>query len=191
MNWETAIFFGDSLTTGARTYLGYPEYCGDFLQQVLDKNWNVINHSENGMKAIDLARSISKDFSNLQSCNSLLSVILIGTNDAKVNTPESDYRIALEQVIVKAKLLTENNNVLLLHIPKLTNGIALPYKSEMNNSIEIYNNTINELATKHNIDSLEIEMKNAMLTDGVHFNKEGTLYFAKKIVENILLKRGM
>lgn len=66
MNWETYIAFGDSITIGARTYLGYPELVGDKLSGRLNKHWNVINHSVSGFKAIDLARYIDKHFSSLQ-----------------------------------------------------------------------------------------------------------------------------
>ena len=37
MNWETLLAFGDSITYGARSYLGYPEICGDILGGKLDK----------------------------------------------------------------------------------------------------------------------------------------------------------
>ncbi|NQV02922.1 MAG: hypothetical protein HQ542_09770 [Bacteroidia bacterium] len=53
MNWETLISFGDSITIGARSYLGYPEICGDLLENILNKDWHVINHARNGFTTIN------------------------------------------------------------------------------------------------------------------------------------------
>ena len=40
MTWETYIAFGDSITKGARTYLGYPELVGHSLNTHLAGKWN-------------------------------------------------------------------------------------------------------------------------------------------------------
>jgi lysophospholipase L1-like esterase len=191
MNWETINFFGDSLTFGARSYLGYPEYVGDILQKQLSKSWNVINHATNGFTAVDLARSITNDFYNLSSNGPLLSVILIGTNDAKNNTPDDDYRIALEQVIIKSKLMTENGNVLLLNLPSFPNGVMYPYTTKMNDNINRYNHIINELTEKHQVKSLGIPIEEEHLYDGVHFNQPGCVHYAQNLARHILKERGL
>src|SRR5690606_28595423 len=108
MNWETYIAFGDSITIGARTYLGYPELVGNELSKRLKKQWNVINHAVSGFKAIDLARDIDKNFASLVLHKSSITSILIGTNDVKENTSIEDFKIALNQILLKAKLLTTN-----------------------------------------------------------------------------------
>ncbi len=65
MNWETLMCFGDSITIGARSYCGYPEYTGFSLQKELGNYWNVINHAISGHTAIDLNRYITVNFHNL------------------------------------------------------------------------------------------------------------------------------
>jgi len=191
MNWETILFFGDSLTVGARGYLGFPEYVGDILAKRLSKEWNIINNATNGFRAIDLARSISNNYAGLTAQNPLVSVILIGTNDAKSGTNNDEYRIAVEQIIIKAKLLTLNENVLLLSIPELAAGVAYPYNQEMNNAIYAYNDILVKLASKHKTGLLSIPTKDEHYFDGVHFNREGTIFFAQSIAHKILKDRGL
>jgi len=191
MNWETILFLGDSLTVGARSYLGFPEYVGNMLSEKLSKEWNVINHATNGFQAIDLARSLSDNFANLSSNTPLLSVVLIGTNDAKSNTSIEEYTIAMEQIIIKAKLLTMNNNVLLLDIPNLRAGVSYPYTAEMNKTIARYNQVILRLTEKHQIKHLVISMEDEDFFDGVHFNKKGTIRFAEGVVDHIMKARGI
>jgi lysophospholipase L1-like esterase len=190
MNWETILFLGDSLTLGARNYLGYPEYCGDILTKKLSKEWNIINHATNGYTAIDLTRSISNNYASLATQNPLLSIILIGTNDAKIGTSKNEFGIALEQIIVKSKLLSLNNNVLLLCIPQLETGVSYPYNVDMNQVINGYNQVIISLAKKHKIKALSISLEKKHFFDGVHFNKEGTIYFAEGIANHILKQKG-
>ncbi len=83
MNWETYISIGDSITKGARTYLSYPERTVYGLKQKLNKDWNLINISENGFTVIDILRYIDKHYSNISNQQAGLTTILIGTNDAK------------------------------------------------------------------------------------------------------------
>lgn len=191
MNWESILFLGDSLSFGARSYLGFPEYSGDMLSKKLSKDWNIINHATNGFRAIDLARSISNNYSVLASNNPLMSVILIGTNDAKTGTSNEEYRIAMEQIIIKAKLLTLNRNVLIIHIPELVSGVSYPYNVKMNEAIREYNQIINKLAKKHQVNFLSVSLEDKHFYDGVHFNKEGTILFAEHIVNYILKERGI
>ena len=90
MNWETYISIGDSITKGARTYLSYPEKVASGLKNNLNKNWNLINISENGYNVIDVLRLIDKNYNAITNQLSGISTILIGTNDAKNNTSLQD-----------------------------------------------------------------------------------------------------
>jgi lysophospholipase L1-like esterase len=191
MNWETILFTGDSLTFGARSYLGYPEYCGHILSEKLQKNWNVINHAVNGFRAIDLARSLDMNYATLSAQTPLITFILIGTNDAKSGTSISDFRIALNQVILKTKLMTMNKNVVVLKIPRLANGVSFPYNMEMNKFISSYNDAIQEMSLEHSIKTMEIEIDENHYYDGVHFNGEGSQFIAEKIASYILHERGI
>lgn len=191
MNWETYIAFGDSITIGARTYLGYPELVGNKLSDRLNKQWNVINHSVSGFKAIDLARSIDKHFSSLQEHKSSITSILIGTNDIKEKTSVEDFKIALNQIIIKTKLLTTNKNVILFLIPEFHKGIMYPYSIEMNETISVFNKAISQLAQNHDLRMLELNHTEKDFLDGVHLNQSGIENFSDQISKYILKDKGM
>lgn len=191
MNWETYIAFGDSITIGARTYLGYPELVGNKLSDRLNKQWNVINHSVSGFKAIDLARYIDKHFSSLQEHKSSITSILIGTNDIKEKTSVEDFKIALNQIIIKTKLLTTNKNVILFLIPEFHKGIMYPYSIEMNETMSVFNKAISQLAQKHDLRVLELNHTEKDFLDGVHLNQSGIENFSDQIFKYILKDKGV
>ena len=191
MNWETILFVGDSITNGARSYLSFAEYTGDMLESNTGKSWNIMNFSSNGITVNDLNKLVTQDFRALSSCNASLVVVLIGTNDAKENTDVNDFKIAYNQLLIKAKLLSQSKNVLVVKLPKFQKGIMLPYQFSMNEQIEMYNGIISELVKKHNIFSIDINCGSEHFFDGVHLNKEGALHFAKDITKLILSKRGI
>lgn len=191
MNWETYIAFGDSITIGARTYLGYPELVGNKLSDRLNKQWNVINHSVSGFKAIDLARYIDKHFYSLQEHKSSVTSVLIGTNDIKEKTSVEDFKIALNQIIIKTKLLTTNNNVIIFLIPEFHKGIIYPYSIEMNALIFIFNKAICQLVKEHDLRMLELNHTEKDFLDGVHLNRVGIENFSDQISRYILKDKGM
>lgn len=191
MNWETFIAYGDSITKGARTYFGYPELLGNSLSKILSKQWNVVNHSVNGYKAIDLARHIDHHFDSLKECNASISTILIGTNDIKENTDIEDFKIALKQIILKVKLLTVNRNVIIFAIPEFQKGIMYPYIIGMNENIRIYNSSIKEIAIQNSIRFIELSYSELDFFDGVHLNRIGIENFANQILEFILNDKGI
>ena len=190
MNWETILFLGDSITVGARTYLGFPEYAGSILELKLQKSWNILNHSKNGQTTIELARSIDGKFLAFTAQKPLLVVVLIGTNDIKQHTTVDEYRIALNQVVIKAKLVSENSNVLLLNIPLFPKGIMYPYSIEMNDSIKGYNEVIKELAVHHRVKTLTVSYNDSHFSDGVHLNVIGCKHVAESIANFVLSERG-
>ena len=173
MNWETYIAFGDSITIGAITYLGYPELVGNKLSVSLSKQWNVINHSVSGYKAIDLSRHIDFYFSTLKDQKTSVSSILIGTNDIKENTSPADFKIALNQVVLKVKLLTENKNVILFTIPEFVKGVMYPYSIWMNETVVLFNSIIKTVALEHAIRVFELKLSEEDFVDGVHLNAKG------------------
>lgn len=191
MNWETYIAYGDSITKGARTYLGFPELIGDSLSTHLSKKWLVVNHSVSGFKAIDLNRFIDTHFSSLKEYNASVSTILIGTNDIKEKTDPEEFRIALNQIILKCKLLTVNKNVIILAIPEFHKGIMYPYVIDMNEPIREFNSIIEDLANHHNIRMLAVEHLEDDFFDGVHLNNKGNKTFADQVCRFILKDKGI
>ena len=142
MNWETYIAFGDSITIGARTYLGYPEFIGRILEQKTHKSWNVINHAVSGYTAIDLARSIDANIQNLKNSAPGVCTLLIGTNDVKANTHPHDFEIAINLLLGKIRLIAPAANIKTFDIPLFPKGVMYPYTIEMNLNIPFFFNAI-------------------------------------------------
>jgi lysophospholipase L1-like esterase len=191
MNWETYLALGDSITIGARTYQGYPEFAGRNLQTSLDKYWNVINHAQCGFTAIDLVRYVDLHFSTLLKHQASITTIMIGTNDVKKNTSVHDFEIALNQLILKAKLLTPSSKVVVLNIPQFPKGVMYPYTFEMNTKIAEFNQSIERISKEHQIQNLGVKLEHNDLYDGVHLNQIGVEKVASHISDFVLLERGI
>jgi lysophospholipase L1-like esterase len=191
MNWETLLCFGDSITFGARSYLGYPEICGNILENELNKKWNVINHSMNGYRAIDLVRYIDGNSSNLQIVYPSIITLMIGTNDVKIGTSIEDFEIAYELLLTKLKLLAVNNNILVLKLPQFTNKVFYPYTYEMNETVIVYNELIEKIAIRNGVRRFQFEFNDSDFFDGVHLNVLGSKSAAKQLSSFILKDKGI
>jgi lysophospholipase L1-like esterase len=191
MNWETYISIGDSITKGARTYLSYPEKIASGLKSNLNKEWNLINISENGHTVIDVLRLIDKKYNFITNQLSGISTILIGTNDAKNNTSVQDFRIAYDLLVLKAKLFTQKGNVILIEIPNFPKGIMYPYKIQMNDTIDLYNKIIKEIAQDHGLRTFRFKLDQSDFYDGVHLNEQGVDTCSSQLIEFILKDKGL
>ena len=189
MNWETLLCLGASITIGARSYLGYPEYAGNFLEAKSNKSWNVINHATSGFTALNLLRDVGLNFDNLKSqCPSLIT-ILIGTNDLKTNTSLEDFKIAYNQLLIKARLIVGNRNIMLFEIPPLQEGIMFPYRIDMNDKIPEYNAIIRELGQQYGLMVHAFKAEAHQFLDGVHLNGQGSKEWGKQLADIILQLR--
>ena len=189
MNWETIMTLGDSITIGARSVLGYPEYCGDFLASKTAKNWNVVNHAVSGYTSIDLCRSVTQNFVNLQSFKPEVITILVGTNDLKKNISLEDFQIAYKQLIIKSRLIIRNSNIILLQIPELMQGVMLPYSISMNQNLKKYNDIIEDLASQMGIMTEKFDAKPEHFYDGVHLNDSGCKIWGEQLGNFVLNHR--
>jgi lysophospholipase L1-like esterase len=191
MNWETLLCLGDSITIGARSYLGYPDYAADFLKQKTAKHWLAVNYAVSGYTTVQLARHIVTNYDSLEALKPLLTTILIGTNDVKVGTDLELYKIALDQTILLAKLLTLNKNVMLFKIPQLGKGVMYPYNIEMNKRVDAFNNAIEEKAHEHNCKLVNLPITDTDYYDGVHLTEAGSKKVAQFLSDYICKERGI
>lgn len=191
MNWESLLCMGDSITRGARTYLGYPEMTAHLLHRSTSVHWSAWNFAWNGYKAIDLLRAVDEQGADLVRFNASLCSIMIGTNDAKENTPPELYAIAVEQLVLKARLLAQNRHVMVLAIPALEVGMSLPYTNSMNDRIVDLNARLETIAADQECAFFRMQRGQDDFVDGVHLNVRGVLNFAKQLSERILRDRGL
>lgn len=191
MNWETLMCFGDSITIGARSYCGYPEYAGYSLQKELGNYWNVINHAESGHTAMDLNRYITINFHNLSYFNPSIITVLVGTNDIKLSTSLEDFEIAYNQILIKTKLLAMRKNVLMIKIPHFPPKIMYPYNYNMNEKISEFNLLLETMAETHNVRITQFNITEEDLFDGVHLNEAGSKNVGRQLVEFILADKGV
>jgi lysophospholipase L1-like esterase len=189
MNWETLLCLGDSITIGSRSYLGYPEYCGNYLSKSTQKSWNIINHAVAGYTTIDLARSVDRNFAHLKETKPEIASIMIGTNDLKPSTSFEIFKIAYEQLVVKARLIVGNNHIILIEIPNLMEGVMLPYKLAMNERIAEYNQIIGEIAQSHGLLLCKMNSDASQFYDGVHLNEAGSASFGSQLAQTIIQLR--
>ena len=190
MNWETLLCIGDSITIGARSYLGYPEYLGNILRENTASEWNVINQATSGYLVRDTIRNITADFTNIKNQNPSIAFILIGTNDVKLNTPLPLFEIAYSQLITKVKLLIQSKNIFLIQIPHFVKGVKYPYTYQMNDIIPKYNGMINDLADRYDLRSIKLDIDNTGLFDGVHLNEKGSKQVAQQLSVMVLKDKG-
>jgi lysophospholipase L1-like esterase len=190
MNWETILSLGDSITFGARSYLGYPEVCGQLLKEKLNKHWNIINHATNGYTVIELVRSLNTVMEDYKQNYPNLITILIGTNDIKNNTSQRDFRIAYNQLITKAMLLAVNNNILIIRIPRFTTKVFYPYNFEMNNRIIEFNGIVGSIAKENGLRTIDFKLTDDDFYDGVHFSASGSENAGKQLANFILMDKG-
>lgn len=191
MNWETLMCLGDSITIGARSYGGYPDYAGNSLEKSLGNNWDVVNHAVSGYTAMDLARSMTTNFSNLKQFAPGIITILIGTNDVKSKTSSEDFAMGYKQILLKAMLLAPYQNVVLIKIPSFPKNISYPYNYAMNEKVERFNEIISELANQNNLRALEFKLSNTDFFDGVHLNAEGSINAGNQLAGFIEREKGV
>lgn len=170
--------------------MGYPEICGDILGKKLEKKWHVINHSTNGFTTIDLVRSINPILENYKNCFPGLITVMIGTNDIKSNVGVDDFEMAYRQLIIKLRLLSINDNIILLKIPRFTQKVFYPYNYSMNDIVKRFNEKIDMYSKENNLRCFEFVFEDDDYFDGVHLNKKGCFTAALELSEFILKDKG-
>jgi lysophospholipase L1-like esterase len=115
---------------------------------------------------------------------------MIGTNDIKNETPLDDFIIAYKQIIVKAKLMAVNNNIVLFKIPRFTKEITYPYNFAMNSQVDAFNAVIEELSVQNGLRTIELELDDDDFFDGVHFSTKGSNSAAQQLANFILKDKG-
>jgi len=157
---------------------------------IIDPFWHVINHATNGFTTLDLIRSINPQLDNYKNSYPSLITVMIGTNDVKTHVTLSDFEIAYNQLIVKLKLLSVNNNIIVFKIPRLTQKVFYPYNYAMNDKIKEFNSCIESLAKMHKLRTFEFDFADDDFFDGVHLNPKGCQTAGMQLSNLILKDKG-
>lgn len=189
MNWETILCLGDSITFGARSYLGFPEYCAAALEVATNKDWNVINLAVSGFTVIELHRHLDTMGATFQNCKPEVINIMIGTNDLKEPTTLADFSIAYKALLVKVKVEYPNALIIVNEIPHLLPGVRLPYKLTMNKIVQTFNVIIREIAIAMGIKTIKFDFKEDDMFDGVHLNHRGAKRIGEILAQKIIALR--
>ena len=191
MNWETLLCWGDSITIGSRSYLCYPEYAAQSLATSTDRQWHAITHAVCGYTTCDLNRSLAPELGKMKDLAPGLLTIMIGTNDLKSPTAIEPFRIAYSQLLIKARLVCSPNQILLFEIPELRTGVMYPYLVSMNATVKKYNAVIREMADQFGVRTMQADLEDRHLFDGVHLNETGSEHVGSQLAAKVLEDRGL
>lgn len=128
---------------------------------------------------------------NYKSANPSIITVMIGTNDIKLNISLNEFKIAYKQLIVKLKLLSINNNIVLLKIPLFKQKVSYPYNFAMNSQIDLFNTCIEKLAFENNLACFSFSFEDEDHFDGVHLNSIGCATAALQLGNLILKDKGV
>ncbi|HHZ95640.1 MAG TPA: SGNH/GDSL hydrolase family protein [Flavobacteriales bacterium] len=184
MIWNEIVCLGDSLTYGARDRYGrsYPAELGSIMSRKTGEFYICHNYGINGETSSDLLR---RSWGTLRSNNGAkICLLMIGTNDTKVPIPTHIYRDNMTQLI---KSIRANGKVpIVATLPELRFS---PYYVSNRDYIEVYNQVIETLAAKENLNFVTCDMSGLgdHLIDGVHLTHEGYKEVAERWSKAILL----
>jgi len=199
MNKEKRIcVFGDSLVS-SEYYQKYDNWVTILLKYVskLNKNNLVYNQGISGETTTGLLKRIDIE---LKARNPNIIIIHIGSNDAnltkgKIQTPEKEFISNYKNIILLSKKYTKN--IIITGLTPCDESKTRPTiwsKNEfvLNENIKRYNDIIKIICKKENILFLDLfddfkNQKNYILLlvkeDGIHLNKKGNEFFAKKVID--------
>lgn len=189
MIWKTILSLGDNITIGSRTYLSYPDICGNLLRLKTNEEWNVINFAQADLTTVALHRQMPGQFLKPDHVVPDLITIMIGTNDARTMVAPDDFAIAYRQVLTKASILSPQSTIVAIPIPPVHKGVRLPYFYSMNQMIQQYNRIIQEQTASLGLPSLLPPTAAQHFADGVHFSKKGNFIMGSQIAEFLLSKK--
>ena len=181
MIWNEILCLGDSITFGARDeYMrSYPAELGMLLTNKTNECYVCHNCGISGETSSEL---LKRAWGNIKSHNnSRIMLLLIGTNDTKINTPTGVYEDNLRQIISMAKI--HNMNVIVGTLPTL--AFTPLYLSNTEN-IDKYNKSIYKLSKSIGFNVCDLSGLEKYYVDGVHFTHKGNIEIAKRFMEAIL-----
>ncbi len=184
MNYNNIVFWGDSLTYGARTYGCYPLYLVKMLNASTPYNWRAINRGVNGFTAKDLWFKVNWDLEMLN--DTYLSCVLIGTNDCSVLSEGAVFKTYLEQLI-DAIFIKKGKKIFLGEIPDIIQNAHPFFTKQSNEKRTELNSIIYEICDKNNnLELVRFNLNEDCYEDSVHFSEKGNQIVAESFFNKII-----
>jgi acyl-CoA thioesterase-1 len=172
---------GDSITHGS----GYPAQ----LQSMLGSSYRVANFGVNGAGASENSSKPymqQSEFPRAQNFDPDVVIIMLGTNDAKVNNTQdlASFQASYEELVREFEALPGDQQIFIVDPPPL-----------LNNTLDLSNETlvqdvipqINQVANSFNIPIVNVysvlSNHTEVFGDGVHPNSEGGQLIANQIYQ--------
>lgn len=187
MVWNWLGCLGDSITFGARSGLGYPEYLSQVLRSKTGMLWPTVNLGVNGETTLQIMRRADhqlREFSDVD-----IWCLCAGMNDCRVGTPMplflETYRQLLEKFKVTGKRLFVGT------MPKIVAGRGhLPYSKKSQEVWVEANEGIRKLVKEMGFPLVELAEAEALgpveMADSVHPNDGGCYALAQLFADAIL-----
>jgi len=184
LDYQKIACWGDSQTSGARSYGCYPLYLGQILNRQTRYSWQAISLATNGYTARDLWHRVSADLLALTDVHQ--ACVLIGANDVGHDSPLDTFEEYYRQILTNLEI-HGFKAVYCGEIPPIwPDGHAFFAKSSEFRRDE-FNQRIKKVVSESSIATLVglAELEQDCFTDPVHLNEKGNLTVATHFAEAI------
>ncbi len=186
MIYQHVLCIGDSQTSGARTYFGYPEALAEALGERTGVIWNCINAGIARETLIQIYRrtqSLMRTFDDV-----FIVCLLAGCNDTRMDrrTTVREFEMIYRQLLNLLRI-SRQVGIFVGTIPVIQTGFgSIPYDEHSRALRTEYNKTILSLCREMSIRVVDTVFDREMYVDAVHFNTRGCRALASQFADAIL-----
>ena len=184
MDYQKIVCWGDSQTSGARSYGCYPLYLAETLNSNTRYLWHAINLSTNGHTARHLWFRLAQELQALRDVHQ--ACVLIGGNDVGNGSPIDLFEEYYRQILIALRL----NGFRVAYcgeIPPLWPDGHAFFPADTRDRRDAYNARISKVVSESHIGKL-VKFPNLTAdcyTDPIHFNESGNRKVAEAFASAI------
>jgi len=186
MIYQNVLCIGDSQTSGARTYFGYPEALAEVLGERTGVIWSCINAGVAQETLIQIYRrtqSLVREFDDV-----FIVCLLAGCNDTRMDrrTGIRDFEMIYRQLLNTLRI-SRQVGVFVGIIPEIQTGFGtIPYDDRSRKLRAEYNAVIESLCREMGMPVVDTKLDREMFVDAVHLNARGCRALAGHFADTIL-----
>lgn len=186
MIYQHVLCLGDSQTSGARTYFGYPEALAEVLGERTGVIWNCINAGvprETLIQIYRRAQRLVREFDDV-----FIVCLMAGCNDTRMDrrTDAGNFGMIYRQLLNLLRV-SQKFGIFVGTIPEIQSGFGLiPYDTASRKLRDNYNDVIKSLCKEMDIPVVDTSMGRENYVDAVHFNERGCRVLAGCFADSIL-----